>query len=482
MRGKNKYGDESNNISFNFNNEKDLVKICFISMDEKLLFERQCPFNNCIGDVIKDFKSNQNKNDRFTFYIKNNDSQEFQINEQKSVSFYISILIDTLLLMEAGMHNTSFGTTSMSSNKILKIYVKKYEKFKIPKNIEEYIINNTDLIGKPALNQMKYYIYNKNIKELKEISISKQKINQIQINYFSRKSSYCNAKNNLFIYEGLDESNIIDKSCKFISINLKNNNINYIASDFPSRILHSMIFIPEKYIFIIGGKNSKDILFYTIKDGNKKCDTYLYQLPCELLEPSLITVDNRYLYAFENSTFCLHIIRTDFISILPFEEIQLKNDNFITMNQKFFGVVKQRNSILFLGGQMLYPEQYLSKNSFEFNYSSNKLNQSQRKFQFFDFFEKTFIPLGDETYIQLVEYTNENNYFPKIIIFEGGKLKEKKDNIKGNKQNNIIQENGLVPNHIKNIKINMTDNLTSLVGTSSFGEMPVPLYNNINRK
>ena len=131
---------------------------------------------------------------------------------------------------------------------------------------------------------------------------------------------------------------------------------------------------------------------------------------------------------------------------------------------------------------MLYPEQYLSKNSFEFNYSSNKLNQSQRKFQFFDFFEKTFIPLGDETYIQLVEYTNENNYFPKIIIFEGGKLKEKKDNIKGNKQNNIIQENGLVPNHIKNIKINMTDNLTSLVGTSSFGEMPVPLYNNINRK
>jgi len=200
------------------------------------------------------------------------------------------------------------------------------------------------------------------------------------------------------------------------------------------------------------------------------------------LEPSLITVDNRYLYAFENSTFCLHIIRTDFISILPFEEIQLKNNNFITMNQKFFGVVKQRNSILFLGGQMLYPEQYLSKNSFEFNYSSNKLNQSQRKFQFFDFFEKTFIPLGDETYIQLVEYTNENNYFPKIIIFEGGKLKEKKDNIKGNKQNNIIQENGLVPNHIKNIKINMADNLTSLVGTSSFGEMPVPLYNNSHKK
>ena len=474
MEEEKKYGDESNNISFNFNNEKELAKICFLSMEEKPIFESQCPFNNCIGDAIKDFLSNQNKNDRFTFYIKNNDSQEFLIKEEKLVSFYIAILQDTLLLMEQGMHNSSNGTTSISSNKILKVYAKKHEKLKVPKNIEEYIINNTDLIGKPALNKMKYYIYNKNIKELQEISISNQKINQIQINYFSRKSVYCNAKNNLFIYEGVDEPCINDKSSKFISINLKNNNINYIASDFPSRILHSMIFIPEKYIFIIGGKNSKDVIFYIMKDNNKKYDTYLYKLPYELFEPSLITVDNRYLYAFENSTFCFHIIRTDFISLLPFEEIQLKNDNSITINQKFFGVVKQNNSILFLGGQMLNPEQYLSKNSFEFNYSSEILNQNQRKFKSFDFFEKTFIPLGGESYIQLIEYTNENDYFPKIILFEGG--------IKGNKLNNVIQQNGFIPNHIKNIKINMADNLTSLVGTSSFGEMPVPLYNNSHKK
>ena len=120
MEEEKKYGDESNNISFNFNNEKELAKICFLSMEEKPIFESQCPFNNCIGDAIKDFLSNQNKNDRFTFYIKNNDSQEFLIKEEKLVSFYIAILQDTLLLMEQGMHNSSNGTTSISSNKILK--------------------------------------------------------------------------------------------------------------------------------------------------------------------------------------------------------------------------------------------------------------------------------------------------------------------------------------------------------------------------
>jgi hypothetical protein len=179
------------------------------------------------------------------------------------------------------------------------------------------------------------------------------------------------------------------------------------------------------------------------------------------------------LYAFENSTNFLHITRTDFISKTEFEDIQLKNDNFISMNQKFFGVVKQQNSILFLGGQMLIPNHYLSKDSFEFNYITNKLKQSQRKYKFYDFFEKTLIPLGDEAYIQIVEHSNEYSYRPLIVKFDGDSNKNNKNSRINNNKNSIIS------NHITNINIHLPDNISSLVGTSSFGELAVPLYNNI---
>ena len=64
--------------------------------------------------------------------------------------------------MEQGLANNSGITTSMCSNKFLKIYVKKSQFMKdIPENIEEYIIKNTQLIGKPAINKLGYYVFNK---------------------------------------------------------------------------------------------------------------------------------------------------------------------------------------------------------------------------------------------------------------------------------------------------------------------------------
>ena len=466
---KEKIINDMNDI-WNLNKEKELVKICFYSMDEQILYESEYPINLCIGNAIKDFISKNNNKENYSFYIKNNDSLENLINEQNLISFYVVNVQDTFALMEA---NVSSSITT-SSSKCLKIYVKKE---KIPENIEEYIIKNTQYIGKPALNQMKYYVYNKNNGELKLMSLSKEIINKINIKFFSRNSVYCNACNNLYLYEGVDD--YIDNNynfSKFICINLKDYSINLISSKFPPRLLHSMLFIPENYIFIVGGKDSKEVIIYIIKDKNKKYDIYPHLLPYELYEPSLIIIDNKYLYAFENSTNFLHITRTDFISKTEFEDIQLKNDNFITINQKFFGVVKQKNSILFLGGQMLNPNHHLSKNSFEFNYETNKLKQSQRKYKYYDFFEKTLIPLGDEAYIQLVEYSANYCYKPMLVKFYGDTNKNNR-NIRNSSKNSI--KNGFISNHITNINIHLPDNISSLIGTSSFGEMPVPLYNNI---
>ena len=137
---------EENNISFNFNsNEKDYAKVCFYSMDENILYENQYPFNNCTGDVIKDFLTKQNYEEKssLSFYIKDNNLKFNLIDEQKLLSYYITNLQDTLFLMEQHFTNNSGVNTSICSNKFLKIYVKKFQSLNIPDNIEQHIINNT---------------------------------------------------------------------------------------------------------------------------------------------------------------------------------------------------------------------------------------------------------------------------------------------------------------------------------------------------
>ena len=474
--------DEINTISFNFN-EKDIAKVCFYSMDEIILYENQYPFNNCIGDVIKDFLTKQNSKEKssLSFYIKNNDLQFNLIDEQKLLSYYITNLQDTLFLMEQGFANNSVVATSICSNKFLKIYVKKVKSLNTPDNIEHHIINNTQYIGKPALNKLGYYVYNKEKKELKNIELSQEQIDIIGINYFSRKTSYCNAENYLYIFEGkFDYSNnnyIFNYDNKFISINLINNEINLISSAFPQRILHSMIFIPENYIFIIGGKYSKEVLVYKINEDNRNYEKYPHLLPFELYEPSLILIDNKYLYAFENSRFSFQILRTNFIFQSPFEEIKFVNYNNLIINQKFFGVVKQNNSILFLGGQIINEKQLSSTNSFEFNYISEVVKKDKRKFTPLDFSEKTFIPLGNDEYIQISENLNKNDYIPTIIIFQGNSKKsDKSSNTNSNDTQKYFESINTKENNI-----NLPDNTINIINSSTNGEMFIP-FNNYENK
>ena len=217
-------------------------------------------------------------------------------------------------------------------------------------NFDNYIIDTTYLIGKPKLNRREYYRYNKKSKKIKLIPLNQEDIDKTKLNYFSVLDIYCNANNNLYIYEGIADNDI--EFSRFFCINLiEKYKIELISSKFPKRILHSMIFIPKSYIFIIGGKNAKEVLIYEIKEGNSEYEKYPNLLPRELLEPSLISVDNKYIYILENSIIFLNIYRVNILSVSPFEKIEIKENN-INMNQKFFGVVKKRNSILFLGGNI----------------------------------------------------------------------------------------------------------------------------------
>ena len=284
--------------------------------------------------------------------------------------------------------------------------------------MEEFIINNTYLIGKPILNNHNYYLYNKKNKELKIIKYPKEQIKKLNLKTYSGISSYCNAVNKLYIYEGNSNlDSIFNNKSNLIQINLINNKIDIISSKFPNRILHSMIFIPNCYLFVIGGKQAKNVIIYTIQENNRNYEEYPHELPYELLEPSLIYINNKYLYAFENSTLNFHILRTDLINAGAWKEIKINNFNY-DINQKFFGVVKKRNSILFFGGQMLNLFGNSSKKCFIFDYNKETIERCQTDFKPFEFLEKTFIPIEKGTYFQLAEIKKDNNYIPKRVILK----------------------------------------------------------------
>lgn len=418
--------DRTDTISSNILSKRDQALASFYNLNNKLIFENQYLLDKNIGEVIDDFfKKNSeevlkenlnvkyfNKNN-LHFYIQRNDKLEKIINYNITISTIIYNIQDTIHLLGLG-YNSGSSSTAISNLMNLKIYVK-YKCIEIEEKVDEYIISSTYLIGKPIFNQYRYYLYNKYLKQLKIMKLFKEDINKSGINCFSNLDSYCNAINYIYIYQ----NNIKNKDFDiFFNINLTNNKINLISTKFPKRILYSMIYIPKYYIFIIGGKNTREVLIYKIKKDNENYKKYPHLLPYELIEPSLIFINNKYLYMFENSTLEFHILRAELINSSPFEDIKLSNSKYIPINQKFFGVVKNYNTILFLGGQMINKNKENVNNCYEFDYNNNKLFISKRDFKSYDFMEKTFIPVNSDSYLQIIEFKKENKYEPKVIYFE----------------------------------------------------------------
>ena len=429
--------EDSVNLPIINNKDNNKVSLGFITMEGKLIYLNEYPLNTPLNEVIDNFIQ-KNKESTLkpyfnfwnnydikylSFYFKKDDGFkkiEYSRNKKAIISLKIEDLKDTNNFLSP-KYSDSSSISAMNNLNYLKIYVKYEKKFQyLVEKFDEYISNTTYLIGKPQLNKKKFYLYNKYLKELRLISCMATDINKTKINDFTFLDVYCNAKNFLYIYEGISNDSV--EFSRFFNINLAKNKLSLISKIFPKRILLSMIYIPSSYIFIIGGKNTKEVLIYEIKDRNTLYEIYPHQLPKELLEPSLISINNKFIYILENSTVTLNIFRVNLLTISPFEQIEIKNDNNLVMNQKFFGVVKNKNSILFLGGQMLNmssDNKSEGKYCFEFHYDSNKIVRSKREFSQSDFIEKTFLPIGDELYIQFAEYKKDNKNELKMVQYNG---------------------------------------------------------------
>ena len=416
-----------NNLSSFVFNSNDKIKMSFYSFDEMLLYENDYPVIKYMKDIKEDFLNNcseenklkipdisrdYNKNN-FAFYSKDKNKLE-ELKDNKIIQEF------ALNLSQQGKKIGSMNTNPYVeyASKNIKIYVK-YKNCiydEISNDMEGYMQENTYLIGRPIINEYKYYLYNKNDQKFKIIKYQREQRKDLNIRTFLGIDSYCNAINTLYIYEGNSDFNNEMGNNKFIKIDLITNNISIVSSKFPNRILHSMIFIPKSYIFIIGGKKVRKALVYRIKENNDNYEEYPYKLPYDILEPSLIYINNKYLYAFENSSLDFHILRIDLIKAGDFEQIKIKNNKY-DINQKFFGVIRNNDSIVFYGGQMLDLFNNKSNKCFYFNYNDEIIERCEKEFRPYEFLEKVFIPIQNGSYFQIAEFKDVNKYIPKEVFF-----------------------------------------------------------------
>jgi hypothetical protein len=119
-----------------------------------------------------------------------------------------------------------------------------------------------------------------------------------------------------------------------------------------ARTWHSMIFIPNKYIYIVGGNGNKNVELYDIDNKTIIKDSELNE---ERSECSLCMVNEYYLYAF-----CGFLLHKTFINTIErcnlrrekrkWEIVNYILENNIQFNPSFFGVSYYNDKILLLGG------------------------------------------------------------------------------------------------------------------------------------
>lgn len=300
----------------------------------------------------------------------------------------------------------------------------------IVNEIRDYISKRTNLIGcltfdKP--NTFGLFIFDKTNNSTLSFEYSTNIYLQLKsINQFS---AYCNAINKLYISGGEISNNQASDNFICVDLNEVSQNI-FVPSQLcylkKPRYWHSMIFIPKKYIFIIGGPNETDVELYNIDTNISTIDSKLNSERCE---PSLILVNNKFLYAI----FGFHLYES-FINTIErcnihkkrreWEMVDYKLSNTQNIVRAFFGVSYVSNNIILVSDKEsqndLKPNYILTPGRGNMDTISDEGILNSRSSRLFA--EKFFIPFTETESINLAFKSGE----PKIFILnnENGSINE----------------------------------------------------------
>lgn len=294
----------------------------------------------------------------------------------------------------------------------------------LPTNIKDYIAKNTLFVSSLSFdNSNKFAIFVYDTKTGMTSSYEYSLMIYQQMRKVNQFSAYCNALDKLYISGGelQSDNNHPEAFDSFLCIDLqKLQQRSFYARELPplntKRYWHSMIYVPDKYIFIVGGANVKDVELYDIQKNSLSIDS---ELNVERCEPSLIMVNNKYLYAI-----CGFHLYEAFINSIErcnlhtrkrrWEIVNYQFKDTFNFKPSFFGVGYLNDDIILVSDKEKKEENkpnYLLKFDKNGNdiieYHSMLESTTTRLFS-----EKLFIPFNIEESINIPFRTGE----PKIYI------------------------------------------------------------------
>ena len=325
-------------------------------------------------------------------------------------------------------------------NNIPEIINMKYIKkgLDIPDNIIQAYIDNNKIIGNAIIDNPETFGIITYETNSNKISSYKYKSSDYSIlNTFNNFTAYCNARNCLYFSGGENEqSNDLDKTSlkynDFLYIDLSTLtedklNVNELPNLIEARTWHSMIFVPNKYIFIVGGSNTRTVELYDIDEKKLTKDSELNEIRCE---STLCLVNNTYLYAFFG--FVLHqeynknIERCNLLKEKrKWEYVNYQVNEGINLKLSFFGVTYfKENELLLIGGN----DNDNDEKRFDYHYTIAQNEDEKDIITEYDselkensivFREKLFHPNAENKAINIPTIIGDNI---KIFIFESGKI------------------------------------------------------------
>lgn len=176
---------------------------------------------------------------------------------------------------------------------------------------------------------------------------------------FGSFSAFCNACDKIYLSGGEIQTgpNSTEKLSAFYEIDLNTLSKSSLSCTklpdlIEARTWHSMIFVPDQYIFIVGGIGTKSVEVYDIVKGQVEKDSELNEARSEC---TLCLINDSYLYAF-----CGFLLHQTYITSIErcylrkskrtWETVNYTLDNNITFNPSFFAVAYFKNDIILLGG------------------------------------------------------------------------------------------------------------------------------------
>ena len=360
-------------------------------------FEKNYPPSTIISDIISDFSKEASK-----FPIKNDATWYVKDKEIKMEDTIASLIPE--------------GEKEMS------LRVEVYGLFDFVDDYWKEFSSTINFIGKPIMdnNVFKIIVFNRTQKSFRVAEPSS--MDNSEIENYSQFSSICNGNDKLFISGGKNiTGNLLNN---FWVIDLESLAVHKHPVGMPSpKKFHSMIYVPSKYVFIVGGNDKK--VFYYLYDKNE-FDSWA-DLNEERIQPALCVVNDTFIYAFSNlrnNNDKLTFEKTNLRKKPIWEIIEPILPSDLIFTQKFFGTCynyKNKNVIFFGGSCVTYNnkgETVKTENCFQYETISNELKSSNIPFVKSDLNEKNFLPYNNKYSLLIPDF---NTFDAKIHIYNSDK-------------------------------------------------------------